>query len=114
MRRSLIARDTINSGVPDNGANRSPRHDEQPQALRDEERLRRDAGHDDQAQARAAALRRRSPECRDLREAGALDQYQLTVAKLPLAKDVDDFTFKNTTINEALVRDLAGGGFIAQ
>jgi DNA replication protein DnaC len=41
-------------------------------------------------------------------------KYQLTVAKLPLAKDVDDFTFKNTTINEALVRDLAGGGFIAQ
>ena len=41
-------------------------------------------------------------------------KYQLTVAKLPLAKDVDDFTFKNTAINEALVRDLAGGGFIAQ
>ena len=31
-----------------------------------------------------------------------------------LAKDVDDFTFKDTPINEALVRDLAGGGFIAQ
>ena len=41
-------------------------------------------------------------------------KYQLTVAKLPLAKDVDDFTFKNTPINGALVRDLAGGGFIAQ
>src|ERR1700690_3981033 len=41
-------------------------------------------------------------------------KYQLTVAKLPLAKDVDDFAFKNTPINEALVRDLAGGGFIAQ
>ena len=41
-------------------------------------------------------------------------KYQLTVAKLPLAKDVDDFTFKDTPINEALVRDLAGGGFIAQ
>ena len=35
-------------------------------------------------------------------------KYQLTVAKLPLAKDVDDFAFKNTPINEALVRDLAG------
>ena len=33
-------------------------------------------------------------------------KYQLTVAKLPLAKDVDDFTFKTTPINEAtLVRD---------
>ena len=41
-------------------------------------------------------------------------KYQLTVAKLPLAKDVDDFTFKDMPINEALVRDLAGGGFIAQ
>ena len=38
----------------------------------------------------------------------------LTVAKLPLAKDVEDFAFKDTPINEALVRDLAGGGFIAQ
>jgi DNA replication protein DnaC len=41
-------------------------------------------------------------------------KYQLTVAKLPLAKDVDDFAFKNTPINEALVRDLAGGAFITQ
>ncbi|MCC2107129.1 MAG: ATP-binding protein, partial [Hyphomicrobiales bacterium] len=41
-------------------------------------------------------------------------RYQLTVAKLPLAKDVDDFVFKDTPINESLVRDLAGGGFIVQ
>ena len=41
-------------------------------------------------------------------------KYQLTIAKLPLAKDLDDFVFKDTPINEALVRDLAGGGFIAQ
>jgi DNA replication protein DnaC len=41
-------------------------------------------------------------------------RYQLTVAKLPLAKDVEDFVFKDTPINEALVRDPAGGGFIAQ
>ena len=41
-------------------------------------------------------------------------KYQLAIAKLPLAKDIDDFTFKGTPINEALVRDLAGGGFIAQ
>ena len=36
------------------------------------------------------------------------------ISKLPLAKDLDDFAFKDTPINEALVRDLAGGGFIAQ
>ncbi len=41
-------------------------------------------------------------------------KYQLTLAKLPLAKDLDDFVFKNTPINEALVRDLAAGGFTAQ
>src|SRR6202020_11543 len=39
-------------------------------------------------------------------------KYQLTVAKLPLAKDVEDFAFKDTPINEALVRDLAGGQFL--
>jgi DNA replication protein DnaC len=41
-------------------------------------------------------------------------KYQLTIAKLPLAKDIDGFEFKGTPINESLVRDLAGGGFIAQ
>ena len=41
-------------------------------------------------------------------------KYQLTIAKLPLAKDLDDFQFDGTPINETLVRDLAGGGFIAE
>src|ERR1700728_1726210 len=41
-------------------------------------------------------------------------KYQLTVAKMPLAKDVDDFAFKDTPINEALVRDLASGAFLTQ
>jgi DNA replication protein DnaC len=41
-------------------------------------------------------------------------KYQLTIAKLPLAKDLTDFEFKGTPINEALLRDLAVGGFIAQ
>ncbi len=40
-------------------------------------------------------------------------KYQLTIAK-PLAKDIDGFVFQNTPINESLVRDLAGGGFIAR
>ncbi len=40
-------------------------------------------------------------------------RYQLTIAKLPLAKDLDDFTFTNTPINEGLVRDLATGTFVA-
>ena len=41
-------------------------------------------------------------------------KYQLTIAKLPLAKDLDDFHFEGTPINQTLVNDLAGGGFIAQ
>ena len=40
-------------------------------------------------------------------------RYQLTIAKLPLAKDLDDFAFANTPINEGLVRDLATGTFVA-
>ena len=40
-------------------------------------------------------------------------KYQMTIAKLPLAKDIDDFTFEGTGINETLVRDLAAGNFLA-
>ena len=41
-------------------------------------------------------------------------KYQLTIAKLPLAKDIDEFVFAGTPINEALVRELATGGFLAE
>jgi DNA replication protein DnaC len=41
-------------------------------------------------------------------------RYQLGIAKLPLAKELDAFRFADTPINEPLVRDLAGGGFLAQ
>src|SRR3974390_919378 len=41
-------------------------------------------------------------------------KYQLTIAKLPLAKDIDGFQFDDTPINQTLVNDLAGGGFIEQ
>jgi len=40
-------------------------------------------------------------------------KYQITIAKLPLAKDIKDFRFDGTPINEMLVRDLAGGEFLA-
>jgi DNA replication protein DnaC len=40
-------------------------------------------------------------------------RYQMTVAKLPLAKDIDDFGFVGTPINQALVHDLATGDFVA-
>lgn len=41
-------------------------------------------------------------------------KYQLTIAKLPLAKDLDEFNFAGTPINESLVRELAAGGFLAE
>lgn len=39
-------------------------------------------------------------------------KYQIAIAKLPLAKDIDDFTFDGAPVNETLVRDLAGGDFL--
>src|SRR5215216_1657910 len=36
-------------------------------------------------------------------------KYQVTIAKLPLAKDLDDFVFAETPVNETLVRELATG-----
>jgi DNA replication protein DnaC len=41
-------------------------------------------------------------------------RYQVTIARLPLAKELADFAFAATPVNEPLVRDLAGGGFLAQ
>ena len=41
-------------------------------------------------------------------------KYQITVSKLPWAKELADFDFNNTPVNETLVRDLSAGGFLAQ
>jgi DNA replication protein DnaC len=40
-------------------------------------------------------------------------KYQMTIARLPLAKDLGEFTFEGTPINATLVHDLAGGEFLA-
>jgi DNA replication protein DnaC len=40
-------------------------------------------------------------------------KYQMTTARLPLAKDLGDFTFDGTPINATLMHDLAGGEFLA-
>ena len=39
-------------------------------------------------------------------------KYQMTIAKLPLAKELAAFTFAGTPVNENLVRDLATGSFL--
>jgi DNA replication protein DnaC len=41
-------------------------------------------------------------------------RYQVTAARLPLAKELTDFNFADTPVNQPLVRDLAAGGFLAQ
>jgi DNA replication protein DnaC len=41
-------------------------------------------------------------------------KYQITVAKLPVAREIEEFTFDGTPINETLVRDLARGEFLNQ
>jgi DNA replication protein DnaC len=40
-------------------------------------------------------------------------KYQMTIARMPLAKEIDEFDFTGTPVNETLVRDLAGGDFLA-
>jgi hypothetical protein len=39
-------------------------------------------------------------------------RYQLGAARLPLAKELSEFKFSGTPINEALVRDLHDGTFL--
>src|SRR5437763_277126 len=41
-------------------------------------------------------------------------KYQLAIAKLPLAKDIGDFDFTGTPINETLIRHLASGAFLTE
>lgn len=41
-------------------------------------------------------------------------KYQMTISKLPLAKEIDEFDFEGTPVNETLVRDLARGSFLEQ
>ena len=123
MRQPPTAPDTISSGAHDHGANRSPRSDGRAQTLWDEERRSLSSGWRPGDEILATALKRRHEPQRfagDLLKAEISEKqarsikYQLTIAKLPLAMDIDGFAFQDTPINESLVRDLAGGGFIAR
>ena len=40
-------------------------------------------------------------------------RYQLGIAKLPLAKELSDFAFADSPVNQALVEELATGAFLA-
>ena len=39
-------------------------------------------------------------------------KYQMTIAKLPLAKELEEFDFEAAEVNETLLRDLASGDFL--
>jgi len=41
-------------------------------------------------------------------------KYQLTIARMPLAKEIEDFDFEGAPINETLTRELATGAFLAE
>lgn len=41
-------------------------------------------------------------------------RYQVAAARLPLAKELADFDFAATPVNQQLVRDLAAGAFLTQ
>lgn len=41
-------------------------------------------------------------------------RYQVAAARLPLAKELAEFAFADTPVNQPLVRDLATGAFLAQ
>ena len=41
-------------------------------------------------------------------------KYQITIAKLPSAKEIEEFSFEETPINETLMRDLMTGAFLEQ
>ncbi|SES38879.1 IstB-like ATP binding protein [Rhizobium sp. NFR03] len=40
-------------------------------------------------------------------------RHQFSIAKLPLARDIDDFDFTNTPVNESLVWELPNDTFVA-
>ena len=68
----------------------------------------------------ATALKRRYEPARIIGAAEIAEnkacsiKYQLTIAKLPLAKDLDGFTFAGAPINQSLVRELATGALLAE
>lgn len=39
-------------------------------------------------------------------------KYQMTIAKMPLAKELEEFDFEAAPVNETLMRDLASGDFL--
>ena len=41
-------------------------------------------------------------------------RYQMGIARLPVAKELNDFTFTESPVNEALVQELATGAFLQQ
>ncbi|GBQ96367.1 hypothetical protein AA23498_2620 [Acetobacter nitrogenifigens DSM 23921 = NBRC 105050] len=39
-------------------------------------------------------------------------RYQMTIARMPLARDIEDFRFDGTPVNETLIRGLGAANFL--
>jgi IstB-like ATP binding protein len=98
---------TTTSGEPSDGTIPTLRPHGRAQALRHEGRLRRDHGHGRQTQHEPQRIISDLLTAEISEKQARSIKYQLTIAKLPLAKDLDDFQFGGTPINETLVNELA-------
>src|ERR1700748_1651756 len=114
MRRSPIVPATTTSGGPSDGTNPNLRPHGRTQALRHEGGLRRDHGTCRQAPARTSAHCRRPAQRRDQREASQVDQIPAHHCQAAACQGHRRLPVRRTPINQTLVNDLAGGGFIAQ
>ena len=84
-----------------------------PQALRHARQLRRDRRQGPRRAARSsirclASLIRAEVTHRQSRSIN----YRISGAKFPVLKDLDDFVFADTPVDEGLVRELAAGDFV--
>jgi DNA replication protein DnaC len=97
-----------------NGAYRHSRSHVDAQALRYAGGLRRGDDHRHQAPARPPRIVGDLLSAEIAEKQARSIRYQLTIAKLPLAKDIEDFDFTGTPVNEVLIRELANGNFLAE
>ncbi|MBB5536301.1 hypothetical protein GGD55_003008 [Rhizobium giardinii] len=81
--------------------------------LRNAQRLRRDHGKRHQTQHEPPRVVGDLLQSEIAKKQARSIRYQLSIAKRPLAKDIDDFDFADTPVNESLVRELATNTFVA-
>src|ERR1700746_961362 len=103
MHPSPIVPVTTTSGEPTDGTIPTLRSHGRTQALRHDRRLRRDHGHGRQTPHEPQRIVGDLLNAEINEKQARSIKYQLTIAKLPLAKDLDDFQFEGTPINQTPV-----------